>query len=63
MLKAKDRIFTNLFGDQSYSLGEAQSRGDWDQTSSFIKKGSDWIIDEVKNLSSVDEVEQAFPQV
>jgi NADH-quinone oxidoreductase subunit F len=48
MLKAKDKIFTNLFGDQSYSLGEAQSRGDWDQTSSFIKKGSDWIIDEVK---------------
>jgi len=48
MLKAKDKIFTNLFGDQSYSLREAQSRGDWDQTSDFIKKGSDWIIDEVK---------------
>ena len=48
MLKAKDKIFTNLFGDQSYSLREAMSRGDWDQTSDFIKKGSDWIIDEVK---------------
>ena len=48
MLKAKDKIFTNLFGDQSYSLREAQSRGDWDQTIDFIKKGSDWIIDEVK---------------
>ena len=48
MLKAKDKIFTNLFGDQSYSLREAWSRGDWDQTSDFIKKGSDWIIDEVK---------------
>ena len=48
MLKAKDNIFTNLFGDQSYSLREARSRGDWDQTSDFIKKGSDWIIDEVK---------------
>ena len=48
MLKAKDKIFTNLFGDQSYSLREARSRGDWDQTSNFIKKGSDWIIDEVK---------------
>jgi NADH-quinone oxidoreductase subunit F len=48
MLKAKDKIFTNLFGDQSYSLREAQSRGDWDQTSNFINKGSDWIIDEVK---------------
>ena len=48
MLKAKDKIFTNLFGDQSYSLREARSRGYWDQTSDFIKKGSDWIIDEVK---------------
>ena len=48
MLKVKDKIFTNLFGDQSYSLREARSRGDWDQTSDFIKKGSDWIIDEVK---------------
>ena len=48
MLKAKDKIFTNLYGDQSYSLREARSRGDWDQTSNFIKKGSDWIIDEVK---------------
>ena len=48
MLKAKDKIFTNLFGDQSYSLREARSRGEWDQTSDFIKKGSDWIIDEVK---------------
>ena len=48
MLKAKDKIFTNLFGDQSYSLREAQSRGDWDQTSNFINKGSYRIIDEVK---------------
>ena len=48
MLKAKDKIFTNLFGDQSYSLREAQSRGDCDQTSNFIKNGSDWKIDEVK---------------
>ncbi len=48
MLKTKDKIFTNLYGDQSYSLKDAQLRGDWDQTSDFIKKGSDWIIDEVK---------------
>ena len=48
MLKAKDKIFTNLYGDHSYSLKEAQLRGDWDQTCDLIKKGSDWIIDEVK---------------
>ena len=48
MLKAKDKIFTNLYGDYSYSLKEAQLRGDWDQTSDLIKKGSDWILDEIK---------------
>ena len=37
MLKTKDKIFTNLYGDQSYSLKDAQLRGDWDQTSDFIK--------------------------
>jgi len=40
MLKAKDKIFTNLYGDHSYSLKEAQLRGDWDQTCDLIKKGS-----------------------
>ena len=48
MLKTKDIIFTNLFGENSFSLKEAKLRGDWDQTNEFIQKGSDWIIDEVK---------------
>ena len=48
MLKTKDIIFTNLFGENPFSLKEAKLRGDWDQTNEFIQKGSDWIIDEVK---------------
>ena len=48
MLKSKDKIFTNLYGDQSFSLKESQLRGDWSQTRDFIKNGSDWIIEEVK---------------
>ena len=48
MLKEKDKIFTNLFGDETYSLKGAQKRGDWNNTKSLIKKGRDWIIDEMK---------------
>ena len=48
MLKEKDKIFTNLFGDEAYSLKSAQKRGDWNNTKSLIKKGRDWIIDEMK---------------
>ena len=48
MLKEKDKIFTNLFGDETYSLKSAQKRGDWNNTKSLIKKGREWIIDEMK---------------
>ena len=48
MLKEKDKISTNLFGDDAYSLKSAKKRGDWDNTKTLIKKGRDWIIDEMK---------------
>ena len=48
MLKEKDKIFTNLFGDESFHLKNAQARGDWDNTKELIKKGREWIIDEMK---------------
>ena len=32
MLKEKDKIFTNLFGDEPFHLKNAQARGDWDNT-------------------------------
>ena len=38
MLKEKDKIFTNLFGDDAYSLKSAKKRGDWDNTKTLIKK-------------------------
>jgi NADH-quinone oxidoreductase subunit F len=48
MLDPKNRIFTNLYGDESWGLKEAQGRGDWDQTKDFLAKGPDWIIQQIK---------------
>lgn len=48
MLNDEDRIFTNLYGWESFSLKEAQKRGDWDNTKDIIKKGREWIIEEMK---------------
>jgi len=48
MLKDSDRIFTNLYGWQSFSLSDAKKRGDWKGTAKIIKNGGDWIIDEMK---------------
>ena len=50
MLKEKDKIFTNLFGDEPFHLKNAQARGDWDNTKELIKKGREWIIDEMKKI-------------
>jgi NADH-quinone oxidoreductase subunit F len=49
MLADKDRIFTNLYGFQSWSLKAAQKRGDWDGTKAILEKGRDWIINEMKD--------------
>jgi len=48
MLKDQDRIFTNLYGMHDRSLAGARSRGHFDGTDRIIKKGSDWIIDQMK---------------
>ena len=48
MLADKDRIFTNLYGQQDWRLAAARRRGDWDRTGELIAKGQDWIIDEMK---------------
>ena len=48
MLADKDRIFTNLYGFQSWGLGAARERGDWDGTAELIGRGQDTIIDQVK---------------
>ncbi len=49
MLKDQDRIFTNLYGFQSYGLKAAEKRGDWDDTKAIMAKGADWIISEMKD--------------
>jgi len=49
MLSDKDRIFTNLYGQQDWRLDAARKRGDWDGTKAFLQKGREWIIEEVKS--------------
>lgn len=48
MLKAQDRIFSNLYGEKPWNLKTSQSRGDWDNTKKFIQKGRDWITQEIQ---------------
>ena len=48
VLDDKDRIFTNVYGFQPWSLKAAQARGDWDDTKALMARGQDAIIDEVK---------------
>jgi Respiratory-chain NADH dehydrogenase 51 Kd subunit len=48
MLADKDRIFTNLYGLHDWGLDGARKRGCWVDTKSFIDKGRDWIVNEVK---------------
>jgi NADH-quinone oxidoreductase subunit F len=49
MIKKENRIFTNLDGSQSNDLQNAISRGDWKDTAKFVKKGPEWLIEQVKN--------------
>ncbi|SDI26238.1 NADH-quinone oxidoreductase subunit NuoF [Aliiruegeria lutimaris] len=48
MLQDKDRIFTNIYGLKDRTLAGARARGHWDGTADIIKKGRDWIVDEMK---------------
>ncbi|MGE0754945.1 MAG: NADH-quinone oxidoreductase subunit NuoF [Alphaproteobacteria bacterium] len=48
MLADKDRIFTNLYGYEDWTLEGARKRGDWDNTKALLAKGPEAIIDEVK---------------
>ena len=48
MLRDEDRIFQNIYGFDGADLTSAKARGDWDNTAELIKKGRDWVIEEVK---------------
>jgi NADH-quinone oxidoreductase subunit F len=47
-LHDKDRIFTNVYGFQPWTLDAAIMRGDWDDTRALMARGQDAIIDIVK---------------
>jgi NADH-quinone oxidoreductase subunit F len=47
-LADKDRIFTNLYGFEDWSLAGAKKRGAWDGTKTFIDKGPEAIVDLIK---------------
>ena len=49
MLDNKDKIFTNIYGNNSPNLDSAIRRGNWDSTKYLLDKGKDWIIDEMKS--------------
>ena len=48
MLKDKDRIFTNLYGQAGVDLASSKKRGIWDDTASLVKKGREKIVEEIK---------------
>ena len=48
MLADKDRIFTNLYGLHDRGLEGAKKRGCWLDTKSFVDKGRDWLVNEIK---------------
>ena len=48
MFKDSDKIFTNLYGEESPDLASAKKRGDWQNISKIIKKSQSKVIDEVK---------------
>lgn len=48
MLKADDRIFQNLYGEESADLKAAKARGDWSNTKDIIANGRDCIVAEMK---------------
>jgi NADH-quinone oxidoreductase subunit F len=48
MLQDKDRIFTNLYGQDDWRLDGARRRGVWDGTKKLLDLGRDEIIDQIK---------------
>ena len=47
-LADKDRIFTNVYGFQPWTIDAAMKRGDWDNTKALLDIGQDAIIDRIK---------------
>ena len=50
MLQDKDRIFTNLYGQDDWSLAGARRRGIWDDTKSLLERGRETIVETIKAM-------------
>jgi hypothetical protein len=48
MLHDRDRIFTNLYGQDDWGLEGARRRGVWDGTKKLIELGRDTVVQLVK---------------
>ncbi|WP_259779727.1 NADH-quinone oxidoreductase subunit NuoF [Aestuariispira ectoiniformans] len=48
MLQDKDRMYTNLYGYYPWNLKDAMKRGAWSDTKTYIEKGREWLVEEVK---------------
>ncbi|WMT88679.1 NADH-quinone oxidoreductase subunit NuoF [Pelagibacterium sp. 26DY04] len=48
MLSDKDRIFTNLYGQDDWGLEGAKRRGSWSGTKDLLDQGREWLTNEVK---------------
>ncbi|MBI28679.1 MAG: NADH-quinone oxidoreductase subunit F [Pelagibacteraceae bacterium] len=48
MLKAENKIFSNLYGEKDWRLKGAMARGTWNNTKELLLKGKDFILEEVK---------------
>jgi NADH-quinone oxidoreductase subunit F len=48
MLKNKDKIFTNLYGYESFNLSNAKKRGDWDNTNKLLQQEPEQMVEIIK---------------
>ena len=49
MLDEKNKIFKNLYGLKGLGLDAAMKLGDWKDAAEIVRKGKEWILNEVKN--------------
>jgi NADH-quinone oxidoreductase subunit F len=49
MLADRDRIFTNLYGFEDWTLEGARARGAWDGTKAILEKGPETIVKIIKD--------------
>lgn len=47
-LQDKDRIFTNIYGENDCFIEGAMKRGDWHRTKDLLSFGRDWVVNEIK---------------